>query len=173
MATKNSTPWVVAGGKIGELGHCTRCGEGLNIGLPQPLPIVTAAMNAFVGIHKSCKEGMRVEPKITPRDWIGSRDTGISSCTIWAVLANQPSPMRDYDVPHDPSDFGRCYRLLKLFPEWIPRLGEVAERFPIWKPFVREWANLTVMYEQALSDKSNRSPAMYDLMQQLRREDQL
>lgn len=31
------TPWVVAGGKIGELAHCTHCGEGLiSPGIPGP-----------------------------------------------------------------------------------------------------------------------------------------
>ena len=50
--------WVVAGGKIGELGHCTRCGQGLSLGGgPQPIPIVSAAMKAFVGMHKNCREG--------------------------------------------------------------------------------------------------------------------
>src|SRR6516164_3966881 len=52
--------------------------------------------------------------------WLEGVDTGISSETIWRTLTGEtPS---DTDVPCDPSDFGRCYRLLKIMPEWRPRL---------------------------------------------------
>jgi len=75
--------------------------------------------------------------------------------------------MSCYDIPHDPDDFGRCYRLLELFPDWKSQLGKVAERFPKWSPFVREWDTLTTMYEAALSSKSNLATEMYEFMQQL------
>jgi hypothetical protein len=168
---QGKTPWVVAGGKIGEIGHCERCGTGLNLGGPQPLLIVTAAMKAFVGIHDTCREGDFKEPPTnTPQKWLAGRDTGTSSLTIYAVMMNTPSPHERYDIPHDPDDFGRCYRVLALFPEWKPRLGEVAVRFPIWVPFVREWDKLTEMYETALASKSNHAKEMYNFMQELRKE---
>jgi hypothetical protein len=44
--------WVVAGGKPGELGHCTRCGDGLSMEMPQRVKVVTTAMNAFVRAHR-------------------------------------------------------------------------------------------------------------------------
>lgn len=74
--------------------------------------------------------------------WLANGETGISSKTIYAVLTGtdedtvfntSPSWWR-HDVPHDPSDFRRCYLLLRFIPEWKPRLHEVAERFPKWKP---------------------------------------
>lgn len=167
--SKKEYPWVVAGGKPGEIGHCSRCGIGLEINLPQPLPIITAAMKAFVGIHKSCRDTGRTEPRtMTPSEWRDGRDTGTSSLTIWSVVTQRPNPHGRCDVPHDPSDFGRCYRLLKLFPEWISRLPDVAIKHQDWVPFVREWGKLTEMYEAALS--SNSGMEMYTFMQELRKE---
>lgn len=169
MARKSRTPWVVVGGKLGELGHCERCGRGLELGGSQPLPIAVAAMRAFVGMHKSCREGDYKEPPTnTPEAWLEGRDTGISSCTIYAVMMNVKTPMSRYDVPHDPDDFGRCYRLLGLFPEWRLRLGEVVERFPKWKLLVEHWDELTVMYEFVLQKDDH--GRMYKRMCELRKE---
>lgn len=163
---KSKAEWVVAGGKIGEIGHCTRCGRGLSLGGPQALPVVVAAINAFVKMHAHCKEGDFKEPETnTPEAWLRGRDTGISSQTIYAVMMNQHL-RNHYDVPHDPEDFGRCYRLLKLFPAWRERLGEVVARFPAWGPIVREWDRIQELYEAELS--SGTAPKCYELMQQLR-----
>ena len=164
------TPRVVAGGKIGEMAHCERCGQGLEIGGPQPLPIAVAVMDAFVKMHQHCKEGDFKEPDTkSPQDWLRGRDTGISSCTIYAVMMNTQTPKSCYDIPHDPDDFGRCYRLLKLFPAWRERMPEVSQRFPAWIPFVREWDKLTEMYERELETRDKTFP-MYRFMQELRKE---
>jgi hypothetical protein len=166
MAKPNTTPWVVAGGKQGEIGHCERCGVGLELNMPQPLLIVTAAMKAFTTIHKGCRDTGRTEPRpMSPTEWRNGRDTGISSLTIYSVVTGFPSPHECYNPPRDPSDFGRCYRLLKLFPDWLKSMPAVADRYPAWKPFVREWEKLTTMYEKALAtDDGN---VMYYFMQQL------
>lgn len=87
-----------------------------------------------------------------PEDWLASDDTGISSETIYVALRGLSPQGRDrYDIPHDPSDFGRCYRLLKLFPEWRLRLQEVADRFPKWGPMVAAWPRLEALYETILA----------------------
>jgi len=63
-----------------------------------------------------------------PQEWIVAGDTGISSRVIWAVMMGVSlDVMPRVDVPHDPPDFGRCYRLLEVMPEWRDRLGEVAD----------------------------------------------
>jgi hypothetical protein len=101
--------------------------------------------------------------------WIVGEDTGISSRTIWAVMMGV-RPERA-NVPIDPADFGRCYRLLKVAPEWRERLGEVAEAYPIWGPMVAAWDELEVMYEAAVATGKNVSPEsrrMYDRMRELR-----
>jgi len=89
---------------------------------------------------------------MNPNEWIIGRDTGTSSKTIWAVMVG--AVKRDsnqihnweFDVPHDASDFGRCWRLLVLFPEWKARLSEVSEIFIQWLPLVRQWNELEKLY---------------------------
>ena len=78
-----------------------------------------------------------------PEQWIIEGNTGTSSKTIWSVMMGVVTkPMQcgmKYDVPHDPSDFGICWQLLVLIPEWKERLSEVSNVFPAWVGFVREW----------------------------------
>lgn len=154
--------WVVMGGKIGEIGYCTRCGEGLEFDLPLPVTMAVAMMAQFCWDHRCCPAGMKHQepPVSTPQEWIASRDVGISSMAIWTVMTGDKHPYiqrgKSYHVrwsnehPCDSVDFGRCYRLLKLFPDWRPRLGEVSTRFPWWKPFVEHWDELTALYEKTL-----------------------
>jgi hypothetical protein len=98
-------------------------------------------------------------------DWLKGTDTGVSSKTIYSVLSGINFYLRDTDVPHDPDDFGRCYRLLKRFPGWRERMGDVAEKFPAWKPFVREWGAMTDLYEQEFP--TGQAPLLYAMMQKI------
>lgn len=104
----------------------------------------------------------------SPLAWLLSGDTGISSTTIWSVMMGEkPSGGGGFgpSVPWDPSDFGRCYRLLKRFPAWRKRLGEVADALPDWAPLVREWDELERLYEQELPTGS--APTLYARMKVL------
>lgn len=87
-------------------------------------------------------------------EWICSDDTGTSSKTIWAVM--QRTKARDRDVPYDAGDFGRCYRLLELIPEWRARLDDVARAQPAWVGIVREWAKLEALYRDVLASNWSR-----------------
>ena len=98
-----------------------------------------------------------------PMDWIISGDTGASSKTIFAVMVGSKTVRPD--VPHDPSDFGRCYRLLALFPEWRSRLHEVAEKYPMWGPLIGAWDELSALYEYEAAMKTGRE--LFDRMQVL------
>lgn len=84
---------------------------------------------------------------MTPIDWLMSGDTGTSSKTICSVMTGSDAPEFGPDVPHDADDFGRCYRLLELFPEWRGRLPEVAAKYPKWGPMVVAWDELSALYE--------------------------
>jgi len=103
-----------------------------------------------------------------PEQWIIGYDTGTSSKTIWAVMMDAVTgnePWHTFGVPGDPDDFGRCYRLLVLFPEWRARLNEVAEKFPEWIGLVREWDKLSLLYERDYP--TGRSDELYKAMQVL------
>lgn len=85
---------------------------------------------------------------MTPMEWLMSDDCGTSSETICMVMtSSNPLHHRLGRPPSDNDDFGRCYRLLKLFPEWRSRLPEVAQRFPAWGPLVKAWTELETLWE--------------------------
>lgn len=100
-------------------------------------------------------------------NWLLSGDSGISSKTICAVMTGSKMEDPGPDIPYDPSDFGRCYRLLALFPEWRERLGEVAEKFPMWGPMVKAWDELTTLYEEEVLNEDGKAPRLYARMQAL------
>lgn len=73
--------------------------------------------------------------------WALSDDTGTSSKTLCAFMLgmNETNGCRGYGASYPPSDAadrGRCIRLLRLIPEWLPRLPELAEANPggLWDP---------------------------------------
>jgi hypothetical protein len=74
-------------------------------------------------------------------------------------------PSYNMSAPRDPSDFGRCYRMLKLFPELRERLPEVASACPEWSGLVGAWAELEALWEQ--ESPSGKCPALYDRMKAL------
>ena len=168
---KSKADWVLPGGKPGELGYCTRCGQGLCINLPQPFEIAIACMKAFVSMHSKCPPGKFVEkPSTTPEEWAIGRDTGTSSMTIYSAITGRK--VDRLDIPYDPDDFGRCYRLLKLFPSWRAELPKVADVCPKWKPYVEAWDELTAMFEAAGWHDETKKPKgdggrMYNRMKEL------
>ncbi len=104
------------------------------------------------------------EPKTRALKWLRGWDKGVSSELIWRHMMGE-TPER-IDIPHDPADFGRCYRLLALVPEWRRRMPSLARRYPMWRPFVKAWDELTMLFEQ---ESPNRTcPRLYARMKQLR-----
>ena len=175
MAKKKNSDHVVLGGGPNEVGYCTHCGVGMTCQMPMEMGAFIRAMGRFADEHAKCPPAKKDvlppnDETMTPMQWRLGRDTGTSSCTIWSVMNMLgPVDLNDrYDIPYDPADFGRCYRMLKLFPTWRMRLHEVSTRFPEWFPFVRNWSELERMYEHALSlPDSNDGGAMYKYMQKL------
>lgn len=151
---------------------CRRCGAREKL---FPLELSKKRLKAFQLLgeafqeeHAACKEtpeSPSVKAAKSPEDWLRGGDTGTSSETIWWVMTGLPVKFHGY--PHDPDDFGRCYRLLKLFPDWRARLNEVAALFPKtpWVAYVREWDRMTALFEE--ESPSEVAPKLYALMKQL------
>lgn len=99
-------------------------------------------------------------------EWIVSSDTGISSKTIWSVLQGVKY---SGDIPYDPSDFGRCYRLVKSCNITDEDLKKISKNLPNWKPYIDNWEKLTKMFEQ--NEKENwenyKKIGMYEFMKRL------
>jgi len=81
--------------------------------------------------------------------WWKGLDVGKSSAAVFAVFCEDQWRRSAEDVgeastPRDADDFGRCKRLLDLFPEWRARLGEVAKKYysTLWPPIIDRWAEL-------------------------------
>lgn len=148
---------------------CYRCGTEdtlLGPNIKRSIEMFSKFCEAFAEGHAEC-EGAEIQapaPK-TPAEWLNGDDTGVSSKTIYSVMMGIHVRGRDADVPHDPADFGRCHRLLKLFPEWRARLGEVAAWHPRWRGLVDAWAELEALYEQELP--AGTAPRLYARMRQL------
>lgn len=104
-------------------------------------------------------------------EWIRGGDTGISSKQIWKVMTGltiHDESTRDFGrLPCDPSDFGRCKRLLELIPEWRPRLDHMARAYPKWGPLVREWDRVDSLYQLAFTRPSRSAWECYNLMHEL------
>ena len=72
--------------------------------------------------------------------WLKMHDSGLSSKCIAEKMCGLV-PTGDY--PLDGDDFGRCERLLILYPEWRPRLGEMKEVNATWSALVDRWDEIT------------------------------
>lgn len=180
------TPWIVLLTSQSGAHCCLRCGEVYEIHLPARMELVCAMAKSFEKLHRGCRphpagdichfcrqrghaahDCNKTRP-VTPQEWIVGPDTGSSSKTIWAVMMAAGAGHHgffDSWPPSDPDDFGRCYRLLRAFPDWRPRMPEVAVRFAAWKPLVEAWDELTALYE--LEQPAGSAPKLYARMRAL------
>lgn len=111
----------------------------------------------------------QLTPEITAKiaRWSLAGDAGISSKAI-AAAAIGMTPKESawgFDTPRDPSDFGRCYRLLQKVPELRLALPLVVAAAPHWGPMVEVWDELTALYEEELP--SGKCPRLYERMKGL------
>ena len=76
-------------------------------------------------------------------NWIVGGETGSSSITLWSAIF-ECSPQYP-SIPHDESDFRRCWNLIMLCDEETKTsaLVEVANRYDAWKPYVKHWKCMT------------------------------
>ncbi len=152
--------------------HCSACEhEWAPIYLPAPAAIVAKVMKANRLCPRCFGKEIRMGafPRATaegdPIAWLTNGDTGMSSMTIWSVMMGRKS--NDPSVPWDPSDFGRCYRLLRVMPSWRQRLPEVAAKHPAWTGLVKAWDELTALYEEELPRGT--APKLYARIKHLTR----
>lgn len=101
-------------------------------------------------------------------EWFMSDDTGISSKTIAAfMLGGDPTKFYLACPPADPSDLGRCLRLLDRFPEWKPRMAEMSTVGEDWARIMPHWDEVSAsMAEEVGIDwsKGRNAQATYALM---------
>jgi uncharacterized C2H2 Zn-finger protein len=188
-STKKGHSWIVLSTQEGGRLHCLRCGKIYRYEKPIEVWVLSAISKGFEQEHKGCKlkpeglhcgfcnqtghvapDGCPMTRTHDPEAWLRGPDTGTSSITIWSVMMDRPSVIRargGASIPWDPDDFGRCHRLMKLFPEWRTRLPEVALAYPEWAGLVANWAELEMLYET--ERPSGLAPRLYARMKEVRR----
>lgn len=118
--------------------------------------------------------------------WIAGEGTGVSSKTIWSMMMSG-EPCKYNDTPHDTSDFGRCYRLLKLIPEFeenLERMKGIKNETRIngypergwlekntWEVLVDNYKKLCELYELAV--KTDDGKEFYDFWRSIRVTDKI
>jgi hypothetical protein len=184
MKRATKTPDHIVIGPKGRF-QCEHCGGTFNPFADGPLDIglLPGIMSAFTKKHKGCKKLPKDRchycltfdhasadhvNKTTrgPRDWPDCGDTGNSSEAIWAHMTG--ASRRTSDYPLDPSDFGRCHRLLHApwAVGWRARLGEMARYGAVWKALVTCWDELEALYVEELPTGS--APKLYAKMSAIR-----
>ncbi|MTC72330.1 hypothetical protein [Providencia sp. wls1914] len=83
--------------------------------------------------------------------WLSSDDTGASSKYMASILSGQFSVSHNY--PWDPSDFGRCIRLLEAVPELESELHKMKACSPQWSAVVDNWDKWSELYKDRNSNK--------------------
>lgn len=100
--------------------------------------------------------------------WMTGGDTGMSSKTMLAIWLGAKSGR--FHFPLDPSDFGRCWRLVEKIPairEAFPRIGAV---YPPIAPYLDNWDELSGLYTAAVESGTGKAPELYQRMKELREE---
>lgn len=162
--------------------QCDHCGDSYTPNYPVAIEIIVGMTKAFAKSHRDCKPPKEQRCAIclkvghafhqcvdlnvrTPQDWMALGDTGISSIAIWRHMQGKaPDTTWGPSPPADPADFGRCYRLLKKFPEWRARIGDMAA-YEGWWALVEKWDELEALYaEEATGDAA---PRLWKMMQEL------
>ena len=82
-------------------------------------------------------------------EWLASRDTGISSKTMFAAITGVPTG--ECDVPHDIADVGRCVRMLRKLPDLRPQIEKVMIKHKEWMPYIDCWKELERRYDECVA----------------------
>ena len=113
--------------------------------------------------------------------WFLSGDNGASSEAIVAHMTGcadillvedeegaDRAPVFCCMAPSDPSDLGRCLRLLERYPEWKPRIQQMTVYGPAWAGICAQWDALVASMEAEVGidwSKGKRARKTYRRMQ--------
>ncbi len=155
---------------------CLHCGGDYSIKFPIDITEMNKKIKSFNDLHSDCEKTW-VEPNADQEKtieerakwWIEKGEVGLSSKTIYAACMGIKGVQLNY--PHDPSDFGRCYKLFKAIPEWrqIRYKNIIANLHPKWSILMDNWDMLTEMYEQNVREswENHENIGMFEFMQNL------
>lgn len=96
--------------------------------------------------------------------WLANDDVGTSSRTMafWLAFGIR---ICGASHPCDPSDLGRCLRLLRCVPILRGRLHRMSAISPTWAVIVGQWRQLEKLYWKEAP--TGRCPQTYELLRRL------
>jgi len=105
--------------------------------------------------------------------WLSGFDTGMSSTALAMTVLGVPvTPSH----PHDPSDLGRCLRLIERVPEAREAVDKLAATDPYWAALAVEWDALKASYDVEMASPKpprrtakQRAKARYPTYEMMRR----
>ncbi|MEX3764493.1 hypothetical protein [Paraburkholderia phenoliruptrix] len=104
-------------------------------------------------------------------NWLINGNVGVSSKTMAAIALGATTTSAGehgwgVDAPHDPADFGRCYRLVQKVPEIREFFPRIAKKVKPFAGILKHWDELVRLYER---DKpTGKSDELYNRIKQLR-----
>jgi len=102
--------------------------------------------------------------------WFYDGEVGSSSETIWQRMTG--ILRRGYcRPPVDWDDFKRCWLLLKRFPEWESRIGEMAGISEEWAAIVRVWDTLAATFEARWTESLGWGLPEYEKFDRIKEQD--
>lgn len=152
--------------------RCLNCGDehlvDMNAGSGFTMNMFAGLARGYADDHKNCEPsdaGAKRFEYTTPEQWAKSWDTGMSSMTIYNFMTRGRIGVLRVEIPHDPSDFGRCYRLLKVAPRWRAMMPEMGRALPEWAKLCDAWSELEALYEEEWP--SGAAPKLYARIREL------
>ncbi len=159
---------------------CFHCGRSQKIPYPMDVRIAADLMLSFAKHHKACTKTW-VEPHwsetasmATTQEkmnwWRNKGEHGTSSELMYRFISsgyrNLGSSSQYENIhPSDPSDFRRCYILIKAIPEWRENLDLMKQISPTWSNIVDNWDKLCSMLEELV--ETHKDNGMYDFMKSI------
>lgn len=115
-----------------------------------PKEITVRQSNCVISAANSILEALGIEDTVATEGmglskWRASDDTGLSSRYMASVIWGGEEPMYE---PADPSDFGRCYRLIRAVPGTREKLHLLKDKSKYWNLLVDSWDELERLYEE-------------------------
>lgn len=117
--------------------------------------------------HRAVKERCDLLEAVVA--WLTGGDTGLSSQWMLHVCCDVPfeNGWNEGACPYDPSDFGRCYRLIRAIPQVKANMHKLKDSGPVWAAYIENWDQLEAAYE--LEHSNGDAPVLYGLMQRFRK----
>lgn len=114
---------------------CFNCGQSKAIMYPLPITDLIQIQKEFTDLHKDCEQtweepmpDMSLPLESRAGWWLVNGETGLSSKAMVGTFLDFLTPISTNHYPHDPDDFKRCYKLLKVIPDYSKMLERNSEQ---------------------------------------------